>query len=112
MCVMARQLREKQQHCQRRVSVPISGHARHMYLKSQSESSTSALMAWCRRLWGKKEKKSALLENAEARHEISDEDLALINAIPTKRDLFELSLELTSIYKLALFFFYFSFCVL
>jgi hypothetical protein len=53
-----------------------------------------------------------MLENAEARHEISDEDLALINAIPTKRDLFELSLELTSIYKLVLFFFYFSFCVL
>jgi len=118
MCVMARQLREKQQHCQRRVSVPISGYARHMYLKSQSESSTSALMAWCRRLWcywGKKEKKSALLrllENAEARHEISNENLALMNAIPTKRDLFELSLELTSIYKLALFFsiFLFAYC--
>ena len=96
MCVMARQL-EKQQHYQRLVSVPISGHARHMHLKSQSESSTSALMAWCRRLWcswGKTEKKFALLhllENTEARHEVSNEYLALMNAIPTKRDLFELS---------------------
>lgn len=35
-----------------------------------------------------------------------------MNAIPTKRDPFELSLELTSIYKLALFFsiFLFAYC--
>ena len=32
-----------------------------------------------------------------------------MNAIPTKRDLFDLSLELTSTYKLALFFSFFLF---